>query len=497
MRKTIIYTAAAALLLFGLTRPTTAQEDKENPDKKREDIFGKPFHEQVEDAVDKGCEWLKKQQGIDPIDPKPVFGKFPENPPLYGQGEPHRYLIARTAFPIQALCKSGCFVDDPAIDKAMNWLRENYTENGAVGYMQGFVGSSTYEDATVLNAVEAYYISKWEADAEGLTNPSKRFKTVEDENGKKQKVPITRWGTEEKGAKKKKKERNFKLEKKDQKLCEIAVKALEARFRKAYGGGGWRYAKPNMGENDPEIDVSATQYAILGLKAATRLGIRYDKKILVEVFRFLRVEQDKDGPVVKAKWKKSDDGEDEKKKGRGTSSAPPPTELKARGWGYARKSKHAPARDTITYGSMTAAAVNALILIRDELVEDPSHMKAWEKMEAECNQMIGDGMAWMINNWTMTENPRVGMHRFYYYLYTIERMCMLGGFDEVGGHDWYMEGARDVLLKQQEKSGMWDVQSEIDPSDIYNTCYALLFLKRASTGVDRPPPVLTGGDGDE
>ena len=501
MRKTIGYTAIAALVIFGLTRPTVAQDAKD--DKKREDIFGKSFEEQVEEAVDEGCEWLKKQQGIDDTAPKPVFGKKPENP-TYNPGEAHQTRIGRTAFALQALCKSGCFVDEPCIVKAIEWLRESYTENGAVDYMQGFVASSTYEDATVLNAVEAYYISAWEAKAEGLESPTKRFKSVEDENGKKTKVAIKRWGTEEKGAKKKKKERDFKLEKKDAKICEIAVKALENRFRKAYGGGGWRYAPPNQSEMDPEIDVSATQYAILGLKAATRLGIKYDKKVLLEVFRFLRGEQDKDGPVVKAKWKRAagdDDEKDEKKKERSTGTNEPGKELKARGWAYARKSGHTPERDCITYGSMTAAAVNALILIRDEMVEDPAEKKNWEKVEAECNVMIGDGMAWMIANWSMTENPKVGMHRFYYYLYTIERMAMLGGFDEIGAHDWYNEGAK-VLLGQQEKKdgankGMWDIGHEIQPSDLLNTCYALLFLKRATTGVDRPIPVLTGGDGEE
>ena len=497
MRNVLVFTAAAALIIAGLSRPAVAQDEGE---KKREDIFGKSFADQVEDAVDKGCDWLKKQQGIDPVDPKEVFGKFPENPPLYGAGTPHRYLIARSAFPIQALCKSGVFHDEPEIQKAMEWLRKNYTEQGAVGSLQGSVGSTTYEDATVLNAVEAYYISAWEAKEEKLDSPGKRFKTVEDENGKRVKVPIKRWGTEEKGAKKKKKERNFKLDRKDQKMCEIAVKALEARFRKAYGGGGWRYAKGGMGENNPEIDVSATQYAILGLKAATRLGIRYNKTMLIEVYCFLRGEQDKDGPVVKARWKQSDDGDDAKKKERKTGSAPTEQEFKARGWGYARKSTHAPGRDEITYGSMTAAAVNALILVRDELVDDPSQKKMWEKVEADCNQMIGDGLAWMVANWSMEENPRVGKYRFYYYLYTVERLGMLGGIDEIGGRDWYVEGAQ-VLLKDQKKGGavdgMWDIDNEIDPSDIYNTCYALLFLKRATSGADRPIPVITGGDYDD
>jgi hypothetical protein len=491
--RTISYMAMMALALFGLTRPSIAQDAGD--DKKREDIFGKSFEDQVEEAVDEGCDWLKKQQGIDPVDPKPVFGKFPENPPTYGAGTPHRYLIARSAFPIQALCKSGCFVDDPAIAKAMEWLRENYTENGAHDNMQGFVASTTYEDSTVLNAIEAYYISVWETNEEGLTNPSKRFKNVE-KDGKKEKVAIKRWGTEEKGAKKKKKDRNFKLEKKDMKICEIAVKALELRFRKAYGGGGWRYGKSGQGESNPEIDASATQYAILGLKCATRLGIKYDKKLLLDVFRFYRGEQDKDGPVVKAKWKKAaNDDDDEKKKDRSTGAPPTSPELKARGWGYARKSTHQEL-DKQTYGSMTAAGVCALILVRDEMVEDVAEKKNWEKVEAECNTMIGDGMAWMIHNWDMKQNPGAGMYRYYYYLYTVERLAMLGGFDEIGGHDWYMEGAK-VLLEQQDASGMWDIQNEVDPSDIYNTCYALLFLKKASTGVDRPIPVLTGGDGEE
>src|SRR5690606_18559984 len=124
--RNLLYLAAAALCVLGMCIPSNAQD----ADKKREDIFGKSFADQVEEAVDDGCDWLKKQQGIDPIDPKPVFGKFPENPPTYGGGTPHRYLIARTAFPIQALCKSGCFVDEKEIDTAMNWLRENYTEQG-------------------------------------------------------------------------------------------------------------------------------------------------------------------------------------------------------------------------------------------------------------------------------------------------------------------------------------------------------------------------------
>lgn len=488
MRNWMIYSCMAVLTLFAFALPVNA-DDEEDADKKREEIFGKSFGDKVEEAVDKGCDWLKDQQGIEKGEDPAIFGQFPPNPPLYGAGEPHRYRIARTAFPVQALCKSGCWPDDPHIEKAMEWLRENYTENGAVKSLQGFVSSTTYEDATVLNAVEAYYISAWETKERGYANPRKRVKEVD---GKK--VPLKRWGTEEKGAKKKKKDRRLRLSREDEKLCKIAVKALESRFRKAYGGGGWRYKVANQGENDPVIDVSATQYAMLGLKSATRLGIAYDKSVLMDMFHFYRGQQDKDGPKVEAHWKKraDDDDKDDKRK---TSSDGEKKEMKARGWAYARQSKHHE-RDKMTYGSMTAAAINALILIRDELIDDRAMKRRWEKVEEECNVMIGDGLAWMVANWDMSSNPRVGHYRYYYYLYTIERLGMLGGIDYIGGHDWYVEGAQ-VLLDQQQPTGMWDTDAEIDPSDIYDTCYALLFLKRATAGVDQPIPVITGKDGED
>ncbi len=504
MRKLMLFTVLAGGVMFGLMQPSIAQKKDDDGDaaKKREDMFGKSFEEQVEEAVDKGCDALKKTQGIDKKEDPAIFGQMKEAP-LYGAGEPHQYRIARTAFPIQALCKSGCFHDDPEIEKAMNYLRKNYKDAGAIQSLQGNVPSTTYEDVCVINAVEAYYISAWEAKERKLDNPKNRFE--KDAEGKK--VPIKRWGTEEKGAKKakeKKKERNFKLSKEDQKLAELAVKAIESRARKAYGAKGWRYQPTGRGESQPEVDVSATQYAMLGLKCASRLGLRYDKSLLMDSYHLFRSWQDQDGPVVKRVAKDAegkpveDEGKKEKDKGdRGTSSRKwePGAKDRARGWSYTRKDQHDPA-DLITYGSMTAAAVCGTIILRDELETDPAMQKRWKPVEDECQQMLNDGLAWLVANWTMLENPKRGMHRYYYYLYTIERLGMLGGLDWIGTHDWYVEGAK-VLLEQQKSDGIWDPGHEIPPSDVYNTCYALLFLKRAEEGIDRPKPVFTGGEYDD
>lgn len=500
MRK-ILQLSAAALVLFAFALPSVAQDGK---DPVKPQVFKKPFKERVEDAVDRGCDWLKTQQGVEPGEDPAVFGRLKEQP-LYSPGTPHNYRIGRTAFPIQALCKSGVFADDKHIVKAMNYLRKNYTDQGAIQMMKGFVGSVSYEDATVLNAVEAYYISQWEAKARGLANKKSRFKRVE-VDGKKRRVAIKRWGTEEKGAKKKKKKRVFKLSKKDRKVCEIAIKALESKFRRAYGGGGWRYARKGVGQTKPMIDCSATQYAMLGFKCATRLGMGYDKSMIMESVHYYLRQQDKDGPEV-SRRKREDDSEEAKKKKKkdpekSTSSRRyrPAKKDRARGWGYNRQDKHQDG-DERTYGSMTAAGICGLILMLSDLENDPRMQKRWSKMKDKVQQAIYDGLAWLVVNWTMTENPQRGKHRYYYYLYTIERLGMLGEIDYIGSHDWYYEGA-EVLLNDQHTEegkdhGMWDIGNEITPSDVYNTCYALLFLKKATAGIDRPVPVITGRDGED
>jgi hypothetical protein len=58
----------------------------------------------------------------------------------------------------------------------------------------------------------------------------------------------------------------------------------------------------------------------------------------------------------------------------------------------------------------------------------------------------------------------------YYDLYSVERAMMLGGVKRIGGRDWYHDGALYILWNQMN-DGAW-----LDASD---TCFALLFLKRA------------------
>lgn len=454
------------------------------------------FANQVEESVDRACDWLKAQQLEN--------GLWPEGQnPTYGAGTPHKYEVGRVAFPIWALCSAGCFADDPSIEKGMNWLRKNY-EAWAPQPPSPNPSWCTYENACVISAIEAYYIARWEAQNQKLDNPKNRF--WRDENGKPLKdasgkpIPIKRWGIGESGANAKKKDRKLVLEPKDRKLAERAVKSLEEAFQKGpYGTGGWRYNNP---ENNPgpKIDVSATQFALLGFAAASRLGIGYKKDKLLIAYKFLCSEQDKDGkPLVAEERKESGEPARDEKLPKDPDKDPkirkyePGAIEKARGWGYCRKDIHSKG-DDVSYGGMTCAGICGLTLIHDELDGDPSWTKELDK---QCNQNTADGLAWLVANWTVNGNPGRGTYRYYYYLWTLGRAATLGGLDYIDKHDWYYEGAQ-VMLKQQDEDGGWtNLGNEVEPAHIYNTCYALMFLKRSTTGAKHPLPIFTGDSHDD
>jgi hypothetical protein len=47
----------------------------------------------------------------------------------------------------------------------------------------------------------------------------------------------------------------------------------------------------------------------------------------------------------------------------------------------------------------------------------------------------------------------------------------------IGNHDWYLDGARE-LLAAQAANGSWDASHFKHPT--WDTCFAILFLKRAT-----------------
>jgi hypothetical protein len=74
---------------------------------------------------------------------------------------------------------------------------------------------------------------------------------------------------------------------------------------------------------------------------------------------------------------------------------------------------------------------------------------------------------------------RVG-GRTYYFLWSMERVAVALALDTIGKKDWYGWGA-EILLENQESNGFWLGEYGGCGAD---TCFALLFLKRANLARD-------------
>jgi hypothetical protein len=68
----------------------------------------------------------------------------------------------------------------------------------------------------------------------------------------------------------------------------------------------------------------------------------------------------------------------------------------------------------------------------------------------------------------------------YYYLWSLERVCVLLGLETLGKKDWYNWGA-EILLKNQRNDGSWVGEYSGGGAD---TCFALMFLKKTNLARD-------------
>jgi len=67
-----------------------------------------------------------------------------------------------------------------------------------------------------------------------------------------------------------------------------------------------------------------------------------------------------------------------------------------------------------------------------------------------------------------------------------ERACAAAGAPDIEGKDWYALGAEHLLGKQKEDGGWRDPEQPLQA-----TCFALLFLRRATARSLTPSPTTT------
>lgn len=178
-------------------------------------------------------------------------------------------------------------------------------------------------------------------------------------------------------------------------------------------------------------DLSNTQYGALGLWVYDSLGGKISERTWTRVLRFTLACQGPDG-----------------------------------GFGYRARGK--------VSGSMTVAGLTSIRAC--ELGMSSKGLPKNLKVNAEEAKAMG--LAWLDENFRVDRNPATtGANRWnYYYLYGVERLAALFDLEEIGGLDWYQEGA-SYLVGAQAAEGNWSTAyGESGP----NTAFALLFLSRST-----------------
>ena len=342
-----------------------------------------------------------------------------------GAVKPYDYPAGPTALALQTLLKCGTPPGDPAVVMGFQHLLRNHAKPG-----------STYEVAIVMLALEA------------KANPVKRERLQ----------PVG----EAKG------QRPLALSPEDRRW----MQALLDQLVKSHRGHGWRYFDAEAGDpHGIHLDLSNTHYAVMALHAAQRAGLKVPAAVVTGTADWVLSQQEKDGP------KRERFDPDAGKPGRSVSTV----QDRARGWAYAKDSPTA--AEAMATGSMTAAGIIILEMCADIAAAlDP----AWlARRRAALERAIADGLAWLDLNWAVDRNPPGYNPYGVFYLYGVERVRDLRRRTLIGAHDRYTEGAT-YLLESQGDDGRWDQSDIHPPRDVLNTCFALLFLDRATLSVTTP-----------
>lgn len=243
--------------------------------------------------------------------------------------------------------------------------------------------------------------------------------------------------------------------------------------------GLWSYAN----EKVMRPDLSNTQFAVLAMAAAQRCGLELPKGVLKlageQILRFQQLE----GPKLKRVI-----GRDAAGKFTRSNKL-----VEARGFAYhlpdTPAAGYAGRVEVPAYGSMTCAGICSLLLLADMVEamtpqrrnqEMPTGIKTWRQ---KVEEGIECGLAWLEVNCSLTRNPHAkdNTTNYYFYLYAVERVGALTPTELLGENEWYKQGAAVLVMKQKD-DGNWN--------DLYDNCFALLFLKRAT--VPTRTRVITG-----
>jgi hypothetical protein len=204
--------------------------------------------------------------------------------------------------------------------------------------------------------------------------------------------------------------------------------------------GSWTYS--NSKRIQPG-DNSNTQYALLGLGAASEAGV----PVKPEVWALSR-----------AYWEKY-----QKRDGS---------------WAYTPDSSASTA-------SMTCAGISSLVITGLRRFQGAESLKGDQIIECGKGGLsphLQRGIDWMANHFAVGQNYGNGQQWKLYYLYGLERAGRLAGVRFFGQHDWYRLGAEELVHEQNRLSGAWQGVG-IETDQVVATSFAILFLAKGRAPV--------------
>ncbi len=141
------------------------------------------------------------------------------------------------------------------------------------------------------------------------------------------------------------------------------------------------------------------------------------------------------------------------------------SQAKSGAWGYQFPEKAPPEDDNhYSHPAMTCAGLLGLALGQG-VKANPKNLLEDAQVQRGLD-VVGKAI---------TGTPAAKPSNFNYFLFSMERMAVVYNLKKIAGEDWYLWGAQK-LVDRQAADGSWSSGFERDAAD---TCFALLFLKRA------------------
>ncbi|MDD3586703.1 MAG: DUF4159 domain-containing protein, partial [Thermoguttaceae bacterium] len=214
--------------------------------------------------------------------------------------------------------------------------------------------------------------------------------------------------------------------------------------------GGWAYV--GLQQQYDQVDNSNSQFAILALFEAQRVGIEIPEAVWESALQYWLRMQNPDGS-----------------------------------WGYRASVRQLQESNSGSgTGSMTCAGIGALVIcagaksgINAKVQNDK--IECCQDGDDKISKCIDRGLSWMAQHFSVQNNPGTDVSLetwIFYYLYGLERVGRLTAHRFIGKNDWYREGADFLLRRKGVFTKYWRAQIDLKGNHCVATAFALLFLSK-------------------